>query len=225
MIHLSIHLPTRHRIDISLVKKRKNLEETPLLPNLGSVLRTRKGNKFSRYFRHVFENKKIKRFFGTNLAIIAFATSLTSFNINNHAVLASDEVVTFSSPLILRTKKGLQYPLENVHITQAYSFFHQGIDLDGITGDPVKPIAKGVVKEIGHSRFGYGNSILIKHDGGVYSFYAHLSKINVRLGDEVDLDSIIGNVGSSGRAFGDHLHLEVIEIEKRINPLNFLADN
>jgi len=80
----------------------------------------------------------------------------------------------------------------------------------------------GVVESITFSRIGYGNSIIINHSNGVKSRYAHLSKIEVSEKQEVDLDTKIGEMGSSGRAFGDHLHFEIIENGVAANPTSIL---
>ncbi len=120
------------------------------------------------------------------------------------------------------TEHSVVYPLREIKMTQGYYIFHSGIDLDGITGDPVNPIMNGKVKDIQYSRFAYGKAIIIDHGNGFESLYAHLSKIEVEKGQEVDTSTRIGKVGSTGRAFGDHLHLEVYMNGKNINPLSIL---
>ena len=221
MIRISIHLPTKHRLDLKLVKKRKSLEEKPLLPNLGKVLRSRKGNKFSRFFRHIFEHKRIKKILGSNLVLLAIGISILPAS-QIEAQTYEENIVT--SEVVLTTQTGIQYPVNEVKITSQYHLFHPGIDFDGLTGDPIRPIMAGKVVSIYHSRFAYGNSVLIAHDGGISSFYAHLSKIDVYQGQEVDLHIKIGEMGATGRASGDHLHLEVYEEGKPINPLTILPN-
>ena len=68
----------------------------------------------------------------------------------------------------------------------------------------------------------YGNAILINHGSGFLSLYAHLSKILVKKDDIVTNQTVIGKIGATGRAFGDHLHLEIYENGKTINPLSVL---
>lgn len=222
MIRLNINLPAKRRLSLSLTKRRKSLDE-PLIPDLGRVFRIRKGSRFSRFFRHIFEHAQIKRIFSTNFAILAIASSLFAPGVlgqsNADSVYEKDEV---SAPVVLTTESGIQYPVKTVKITTHFSFFHPGIDLDGITGDEIKPIMAGKVIDTGYSRFGYGNSITINHGGGITSFYAHLSKFNVVRDQLVDMNSKIGEMGATGRAFGDHLHLEIYENGKPINPLSLL---
>lgn len=75
---------------------------------------------------------------------------------------------------------------------------------------PVKAAASGTVKFAKTGWNGaFGNLVVIAHANGTQTFYAHLSKISVSIGQEVNQGSIIGNVGSTGRSTGPHLHFEV----------------
>lgn len=84
---------------------------------------------------------------------------------------------------------------------------HQGIDLPLKTGDPIYATFTGKVRM---SRYmgGFGNLIIIRHENGLETFYAHLSKRNVEEGDWVNAGDIIGLGGSTGRSTGPHLHFE-----------------
>jgi len=218
-MHLNINLPAKYRLELNLIKKRKDLDNEPLIPSLGKIRRTRTGNKISRFFRHVFEHKNIKKILGTNLAFLILGASILP---STSAGAFEGEINNVNSPLVLTTEKGIQYPLKAIKITQGYRFFHPGIDLDGTTGDVVYPIMIGKVEGVEYSRFGYGKSVTISHGSGTMSLYAHLSKIDVSKGQEVDMNTKIGEMGASGRAFGDHLHLEFHENGKTINPLAIL---
>ena len=181
----------------------------------------RKGTLLGKLFRHVFEHKNIKKTLATNFAILSVTTSLIP---QTSLVQAQSEptAAVLEAQVVLSTEKGSQYPTSPVSITQRYSFFHPGLDLDGITGDSVKPIKPGRVASIGKSKFGYGNEVIIDHGNQVTSLYAHLSKIQVVQGQEVTMNTEIGKMGATGRAFGDHLHLEVRDHGKAINPLTVL---
>jgi murein DD-endopeptidase MepM/ murein hydrolase activator NlpD len=196
------------------------LDETPIFPSLGKILRARTGSKLSRFFRHIFENKKVKRILGGNLAVAIFASSL--IQVQGASGFSSPETTDLKTPFVLSTEKGVQFPTNMVSITQKYSFFHPGIDLDGITGDPIRPILRGKVVIIENSRFAYGKSVIVDHGNGISSRYAHLSKIEVTEGQDVTKDTKIGEMGATGRSFGDHLHLEVYQDGKAINPLTML---
>lgn len=219
MIRFSIHLPPKYRLDLSLVKSRESLDEEPLLPSLGKVFRSRTGSKFSRFFRLIFEKNHFKKILGTNLAIMVFASTLIPTTTVQSKEIEENEI---GSPLILSTQNGIHYPVKNIKITQGYKFYHPGIDLDGATGDEVKPITRGVIEIVEYSKLGYGNSVLINHGNEVKSLYAHLSKIEVSVGESVTKDTKIGEMGATGWAKGDHLHLEIHESGKSINPLTIL---
>ena len=69
---------------------------------------------------------------------------------------------------------------------------------------------------------GYGNLVVIEHENRVTSHYAHLSVINARLGEEINAGSIIGRVGQTGLATGNHLHLEIRVEGEAVNPMDVL---
>jgi murein DD-endopeptidase MepM/ murein hydrolase activator NlpD len=219
MLKLSLNLPV-YRLHLQLVKRRGASLAEPLLPNLATIQNTRAGNKFSRFFRHVFEHKNLKRIFGTNLALMIVATQ---FLPTVPALTLAEETVISEGEVSLTTEKAVQYPVEKIRITQGFSFFHPAIDLDGVTGDEIKPIKAGVVEAISNSKYAYGKAILINHGNGYASLYAHLSKINVFESQEVGLTTKIGEMGASGNARGDHLHLEVHKDGIPINPFSVLS--
>lgn len=84
---------------------------------------------------------------------------------------------------------------------------HQGVDLPLAAGTPIYATFDGQVRMSLYSR-GFGNLVVIRHDNGIETFYAHLSKRNVKPGDWVHAGDVIGLGGSSGRSTGPHLHFE-----------------
>ena len=105
--------------------------------------------------------------------------------------------------------------------------FHFGIDMAAVRGTLVKAAGDGVVVYAGQMP-GYGNVIVIKHDGKFKTRYAHLSKISTSYGAQVTTGQVIGKVGSTGnsRASGktrdaSHLHFDVEMYGKRVNPFYF----
>jgi murein DD-endopeptidase MepM/ murein hydrolase activator NlpD len=89
---------------------------------------------------------------------------------------------------------------------------HAGVDIANSAGTPVYAVAAGKVVIASYSSDGYGNKIVINHNvnGTNYtSLYGHLSGFNVKVGDVVTKDSVIGYVGSTGRSYGNHLHLNI----------------
>lgn len=99
--------------------------------------------------------------------------------------------------------------------------FHAGIDFRSPTGSDVKPTAPGVVTNAGWAG-GYGNMVEIDHGNGITTRYGHLSRITVRVGDQVSRDSKIGEVGSTGRSTGPHLHYETRINGEPLNPINYI---
>lgn len=97
---------------------------------------------------------------------------------------------------------------------------HGGIDMACPKGTPVYLPINGTVLKSGWIN-GYGNYIKIQHSKGFETVYAHLSKINVKNGQKVEKGSVIGQVGSTGRSTGPHLHYEVLKNHKRLNPEDF----
>lgn len=100
--------------------------------------------------------------------------------------------------------------------------FHSGIDLNANHGNSVIATADGIVEKAGWNG-GYGRCIVIRHKNGYKTLYAHLSKIKVKKGQRIKSGDLIGNVGSSGRSTGPHLHYEVIKDDKKINPFPYIS--
>ena len=84
---------------------------------------------------------------------------------------------------------------------------HQGVDLPLKTGDPIYATFTGKVR-VSKYWGAFGNLVIIRHDNGLETFYAHLSKRNVEVGDWVNAGDVIGLGGSTGRSTGPHLHFE-----------------
>lgn len=99
--------------------------------------------------------------------------------------------------------------------------FHKGIDISAPKGSPIYPIKEGTVEEVGYNR-GYGNYLRVKHDDGTVSLYAHNECNLVKQGERVNTTTQIAKVGATGRATGSHLHLEILQGGKAIDPHRFL---
>ncbi len=99
--------------------------------------------------------------------------------------------------------------------------YHYGIDLDLNTGDTVVNCFDGVVRLTKRSR-SYGNVVVIRHDNGLESLYAHLSNINVFVNQRVNAGDFIGLGGNTGWSRGSHLHLEYRYLGAAINPRDII---
>ena len=95
--------------------------------------------------------------------------------------------------------------------------FHYGTDLAADSGDDVTAFADGYVYAAGSSE-GYGNYLILTHEGGFSTIYAHLSGFAVSEGEMVSRGQLIGYVGQTGKATGPHLHFELLCNDLYINP-------
>lgn len=98
---------------------------------------------------------------------------------------------------------------------------HEGTDFAGSTGTAIHATADGVVTHAGWDG-GYGRLVTIRHEFGIETRYAHLSQIRVQVGQRVSRGDRIGDMGSSGRSTGTHLHYEVRIGGKAVNPMTFI---
>ena len=99
--------------------------------------------------------------------------------------------------------------------------FHPGLDFKGPYGAPIYAAARGTVSFVGQ-RSGYGNCVEIDHGNGLVTRYAHMSAFRTQLGKRVVPGEQIGQIGSTGRSTGPHLHFEVRINDRPVNPRPFL---
>lgn len=99
--------------------------------------------------------------------------------------------------------------------------FHYGLDLAQPTGEPIYAAFDGVVR-ISKRNKSYGHLVIIHHANGLETYYAHMSKRLVSVGDQVKSGDVIGLCGNTGRSFGSHLHFEVRYMGNAINPEHVL---
>lgn len=124
-----------------------------------------------------------------------------------------------------RGSGSLAWPTSGGYVSskQGYRWgsFHKGIDIARPSNYSIKAADNGVVASAGWDG-GYGNKIVINHNNGFRTIYAHLSSVNVRPGQTVSKGSSIGVMGSTGNSTGTHLHFEVYLNGKLQNPLSYL---
>ena len=122
-----------------------------------------------------------------------------------------------------------RYPLRRIHVTSTFGWrrhpvtgkrsFHNGVDYRARVGEPVFAVYKGVVIRTGYKKHN-GRYIVIKHPGGIRTYYLHLSRILVRKGWHVKAGQIIAKSGATGRVNGPHLHFGIRDARgKWLNPL------
>lgn len=108
-------------------------------------------------------------------------------------------------------------------ISQDFHGSHSAIDIAAWAGTPVTAADRGVVIRAGWSEIGYGNFVVIDHKIDYITLYAHLAEIAVVEGQVVAQGQLIGTVGSTGNSTGPHLHFEIRDFGRRVNPLGLLG--
>jgi len=123
-------------------------------------------------------------------------------------------------------------PIEDGYLNKGFGYrqdpftktkrFHYGQDITANIGTPIIAPADGIIESAKHDVGGFGKAIKIIHGSSGYTtFFAHMSKFNVRSGDKVRRGDIIGHSGNTGRSTGPHLHYEVHYHGKPHNPLDY----
>ena len=137
--------------------------------------------------------------------------------------------------VLLGTKKSTastgsyRWPTQSVYVTSYYGprmlrgkyDYHIGIDLRAATGTNIYAADGGKVTYTGYLG-SYGYLIKVQHDNGDETYYAHLSKISVKVGERVYKGQVIAKSGVSGNVTGPHLHFEIRKNGKTVNPINYL---
>ena len=101
---------------------------------------------------------------------------------------------------------------------------HTGLDIAATKGTPIKVVAAGTVIAASYDG-SYGNLVKVDHGNGVETWYAHTSKMYVKVGEQVEAGDVIAAVGSTGNSTGPHLHLEIRVNGEHVNPQNYLYNN
>jgi len=104
-------------------------------------------------------------------------------------------------------------------------YLHKGIDIAYSRGTKVVSTANGKVIEKGFDANGYGNYIVIKHKYGFYTRYAHMDKVHVKEGQNVQQGEVVGTLGNTGLSTGPHLHYEVRIGSQVVDPRRYLDFN
>ena len=151
-------------------------------------------------------------------AVSAFLSSQTEFD--GYAIPANVRTdmpeipFEYTSPVDGYDSSGFGY---RVHPIQGTVKFHYGTDFAADNGDSVFAFADGYVYAAGESD-SYGKYLILTHEGGFASLYAHLSEFVAHEGDMVERGQMIGRVGQTGNATGPHLHFELFLNDVYINP-------
>lgn len=107
-------------------------------------------------------------------------------------------------------------------ITQGYRFYHKAYDIANGGGGSILASDSGTVVAAGWDPSGYGNKVVVDHGNGYVTLYAHLSLIQVQVGQRLNRGDVLGQMGSTGRSTGTHLHFEIRQGGVLLDPGSFL---
>jgi murein DD-endopeptidase MepM/ murein hydrolase activator NlpD len=154
-----------------------------------------------------------RQFVASNQQLTVLESLLFSRELDRNAVPSRDPI---ANSYITSNFGGRADPIRGGHQ------FHKGIDFEADVGDPVLSVADGVVSFAG-PRAGYGITVEVDHGNGYVTRYAHNSRLAARVGDLVRSGQQIAKAGSTGRSTGAHVHFEVWENGRVVNPRQFLG--
>lgn len=161
------------------------------------------------------------------------AGSPTNFRDGGHTLAARVNMAALSvqQETILHNSIPSGFPTETRTITSKFGYrihpvtnvksFHKGVDIRAKGRVGVHATADGVVRAANYSQLS-GNRVIVQHNFGFESYYAHLHKMNVKPGDIIHKGQMVGVSGNSGQSAGPHLHYEVRYLGKPVNPAGFL---
>lgn len=168
--------------------------------------------------------KRIAKLYKADVADIEQYNNITATSILKvgDVVIVPDGEITPAS----NASQGVTSRVKFVETTKSYSGYYvrpttgprsqgihgyNGVDIAPPAGTPIIAAADGkvIVSKSGGWNGGYGNYVVIRHDNGTQTLYAHMSKVLVSSGETVEQSQVIGNVGSTGKVTGAHLHFEI----------------
>lgn len=146
-----------------------------------------------------------------NFLVSAGLASVVAAVYSQNQALSAQAANSWNHPLDFRGRIERPYGY-NVAYTEYSDRFHKGLDYRVPTGTVVHPVSSGVVASAGWNAAGQtwaGYSVLLRHNDGMHSYYAHLSGNVARQGENVNPSTVLGQSGSTGQSTGPHLHLEI----------------
>jgi murein DD-endopeptidase MepM/ murein hydrolase activator NlpD len=168
---------------------------------------------------------------GTELNGTSVERSVTRVDLGTEPVA---EVADGTADEMPRSDECFALPVENPEITSPFGMrddpirrgrirMHRGVDLRGATGTPVYATASGVALMAGYCDRGTGNCVVIEHPHGWRSQYFHLNAVHIRAGETVEQGEHIGDIGSTGRSTGPHLHFQLGRDGEAVDPMTLIG--
>ena len=124
----------------------------------------------------------------------------------------------YQNPIVGSVSSPFGYRIDPINNKKS---FHKGVDIASEKGTIITAFADGKVIDVGKNDI-YGNYVLIEHNSTYKTFYGHLSKVIADKGESLKMGQLIGIVGTTGRSTGIHLHFELRENDKQIDPIKYL---
>ena len=115
-------------------------------------------------------------------------------------------------------------PVDSGYVSQGFRRYHLALDIATDLGSPIHPVGAGTIEFAGFTADGKGNIVIVDHGDNLKSLYAHMGKIHVGVGNQVDAQTTIGTVGLTGRTTGAHVHFEIYDRGNAVNPENILPE-
>ncbi len=151
-------------------------------------------------------------------------TSFYELNTETQKGIHRIDHLPYISPVNIAIRRGEGIKFREVHPILGYPTWHHGQDFSAPLGTPVHATGAGKIIYIGYDK-GFGNFVKIDHGYGFQTIYGHLSKFNVKVGQDVKRGDIIAYSGNTGYSTGPHLHYEIHLYGRYQNPLHFFGDN
>ena len=228
---ISIQTEENHNVEVSQVKEDKKITTR------GDIERKQEIKEYKVYkliineeilYFDNFENANKKKNYLLNNTINLPVVLNENIQNNLDNISSEDLVNSTINKYINKYKKPttcfptISHKVSSTFGKRSRGDYHTGIDLCGKYGDDIYAYKSGKVIKVQYSNVSYGNMVLIEHNDGTKTRYAHMSSIIVSNGQYVDCGQRIGYMGSTGNSTGNHLHFEIIINNKAVNPYSYI---
>lgn len=179
------------------------------LPSYSESLVTSSYNKIESLYSRLKVEKK------------SYDLLLDKARVNNDRLIRTPAIIPIANHSLDRIGSGFG---QRFHPILGFTRPHRGLDFHASTGTPVYAAAEGVIIKADFSTT-FGNVVQINHGYGISTLYAHLHKIDAKVGQKVKRGELIGEVGNTGLSVGPHLHYEVHINGVEVNPVNYFFND
>lgn len=181
--------------------------------------------RFIKAIRKVTAHKRFRMILHACLivAILLVGTFPYSSQVFGQVEMALSTAPVATEEIVLTTKRTSKLPIVG-RLSQGFNYYHPGLDIESPMNTPIYPFLEGVIFEAGFHAGGYGNYVLVNHENGYFSLYAHMNTILVAKDERVMQETVLGTVGVTGYSTGSHLHMEIYENGFAVNPLAILPE-